>query len=161
VQAKLDWCDIGDLINATVSSLERDLIGHLVKIEVPETLPLAKLDFTLMQQALSNLLLNAATHTPPRTEIVVQARQEKNELVLSVADNGPGLPEDLLPRAFEKFVRASTAAAGGSGLGLAIVKGFVEAHAGQVVVANRPSGGAIFTIRLPQKESPPAVETKT
>jgi two-component system sensor histidine kinase KdpD len=113
-----------------------------------------------MQQALSNLLLNAVVHTPPGTEILIQARQEQGALVLSVADNGPGLPPDLLPRIFDKFVRGSEAAAGGSGLGLAIVKGFVEANGGQIIAANRPGGGAMFTIRVPQKESPPTIETK-
>jgi two-component system sensor histidine kinase KdpD len=161
VQAKLDWCDVSDLINATVSALEQELAGHLVTIEVAENLPLAKLDFILMQQALSNLLLNVVVHTPLQTRIFVQARRENTELLLSVADNGPGLSEDLLPRIFEKFVRASDAVAGGSGLGLAIVKGFVEAHGGQVTAANRPGGGAIFMVRVPQKETAPAVETKT
>ena len=160
VQATLDWCDVGDLIHATVRSLQRELSGRPVKIEVAEKLPLAKLDFTLMQQALSNLLLNAVVHTPPGTAILIQARQEHGALMLNVADSGPGLPQELLPRIFDKFVRGSEAAAGGSGLGLAIVKGFVEAHGGQIVAANRPGGGAIFTIRVPQKESPPRIETK-
>jgi len=74
---------------------------------------------------------------------------------LSVADSGPGLPPELLPRIFDKFVRAPDAPAGGSGLGLAIVKGFVEAHGGQIAAANRPGGGAIFSIYLPQTETPP------
>jgi len=160
VQSKLDWCDVGDLIHATVRLLKRELSGRPLKIEVAEKLPFAKLDFTLMQQALSNLLLNAVVHTPPGTEILIQARQEQGALVLSVADNGPGLPPDLLPRIFDKFVRGSEAAAGGSGLGLAIVKGFVEANGGQIIAANRPGGGAMFTIRVPQKESPPTIETK-
>lgn len=161
VQTKLDWCDVGDLIQATVRSLKRELAGRPLKIEVADKLPFAKLDFTLMQQALSNLLLNAVVHTPPGTDILVQARQEQAALVLSVADSGPGLSPELLPRVFDKFVRGSQAAAGGSGLGLAIVKGFVEAQGGQITAANRPSGGAMFTIRVPQKESPPRIETKS
>ena len=108
-----------------------------------------------MQQALSNLLLNATVHTPAGTQILLQARHEPGQLILSVADNGPGLPPDLLPRIFDKFFRAPGAPAGGSGLGLAIVKGFVEAHSGQISAANRPGGGAIFTIRVPQTELPP------
>jgi len=154
VRPNLDWCDVGDLVHVTVRALERELAGREVKIEIPEKLPLARLDFTLMQQALSNLLLNAAVHTPAGTAIWIQARQEKSELTLSVADNGPGLPLDLLPRIFDKFFRAPNAPAGGSGLGLAIVKGFVEAHGGQISVANRPGGGAIFTIKIPQTEKP-------
>jgi two-component system sensor histidine kinase KdpD len=110
-----------------------------------------------MQQALSNLLLNAVMHTPRGTPIFVQARTEGKELVLRVGDNGPGLPPDLLPRVFEKFVRASNAPPGGSGLGLAIVKGFVEAQDGRITAENKLSGGAVFTIHLPQTESPPTL----
>ena len=155
VRPKLDWCDVGDLVHVAVSALERELSGREVKIEIAEKLPLARLDFTLMQQALSNLLLNAAVHTPAGTAILIQARHEKGELILSVADNGPGLPPELLSRIFDKFFRAPNAPAGGSGLGLAIVKGFVEAQGGQISAANRPGGGAIFTIKTPQTEKPP------
>jgi len=161
VQAKLEWHDMGDVIQTTVRSLERELSGRNVKVEIEEKLRLARLDFTLMQQALSNLLLNAVMHTPPGTTISVQARKEGNDLIVRVADNGPGLPPELLPRVFEKFVRAANAPTGGSGLGLAIVKGFVEANGGRITAENKLSGGALFTIRLPQTESPPMLETQT
>jgi two-component system sensor histidine kinase KdpD len=156
VRPKLDWCDVGDLVQTTVHSLECELSGREIKIEVAEKIPLVRLDFTLMQQALSNLLLNVAVHTPPGSPILLQARQETGWLVLNVADNGPGLSPELLPRIFDKFFRAPNAPVGGSGLGLAIVKGFVEAHGGRISAANRPGGGAVFTIRVPQSETPPA-----
>jgi two-component system sensor histidine kinase KdpD len=159
VQAKLEWHDLGDVIQTTVRSLERELSGRNVKVEIEEKLPLARLDFTLMQQALSNLLLNAVMHTPPGTTISVQARKEGDDLIVRVGDYGPGLPPELLPRVFEKFVRATNAPTGGSGLGLAIVKGFVEANGGRITAENKLSGGALFTIRLPQTESPPRLET--
>jgi two-component system sensor histidine kinase KdpD len=158
VRAKLDWCDVGDLLHSTVRSLEREMAGRPLRVEIADKLPLARLDFVLMQQALSNLLLNAAVHTPPGTLILLQARSEPDSLLLSVADQGPGLSAELLPRIFDKFIRAPNAAAGGSGLGLAIVKGFVEAQGGQITAANRPAGGAVFTIRVPQTEPPPAAE---
>jgi DNA-binding response OmpR family regulator/signal transduction histidine kinase len=152
VRAALDWCDVGDLIQATVRLLGRELAGRPVTIDAAAKLPLARLDFTLMQQALSNLLLNAVVHTPPGTPVCLQVRREPGCLALSVADNGPGLPPELLPRIFDKFPRAPGAPAGGSGLGLAIVKGFVEAQSGRITVENRPGGGAVFTIRVPQTE---------
>ncbi|HEX4263145.1 MAG TPA: sensor histidine kinase KdpD [Verrucomicrobiae bacterium] len=154
VQAKLEWCDIGDIIQTTVRALDRELAARTVKLEVAK-LPLARLDFTLMQQALSNLLLNAVMHTPPRTAILVQAYADGKDVVLRVSDDGPGLPADLAPRVFDKFVRAPNAPPGGSGLGLAIVKGFVEAQGGRITAENKLSGGAVFTIRLPQSEAPP------
>jgi two-component system sensor histidine kinase KdpD len=158
IRPKLDWCDVGDLIHVTVHSLERELAGREVTMEIAEKLPLARLDFTLMQQALANLLLNASVHTPADTPILIQAIQEPQRLILNVADRGPGLPPEFLQRIFDKFFRAPNAPAGGSGLGLAIVKGFVEAHGGQIVAGNRPGGGAIFTIRIPQTEKPPSQE---
>jgi two-component system sensor histidine kinase KdpD len=155
VRPKLDWCDVSDLISTTVRSVQREMAGHPVKVEITGKLPLARLDYTLIQQALANLLLNAAVHTPVGTTVLVQARQEASELILTVADNGPGLSPELLPRIFDKFSRAPDAPAGGSGLGLAIVKGFIEAHGGRISAANRPGGGAVFAINIPQKEKPP------
>ena len=160
VRAKLEWCDIGDLIQTTLRTLDRELAAREVKLDVAK-LPLARLDFTLMQQALSNLLLNAVMHTPPQTSISIQAYAEGKELVLQVSDNGPGLPADLAPRIFDKFVRAPNAPPGGSGLGLAIVKGFVEAQGGRITAENKSSGGAVFTVRLLQSEVPPALPSQT
>jgi len=158
VRAKLEWCDVGDLIQTTVGSLERELSKHPVHFEIAANLPLARLDFTLMQQALSNLLLNVVSHTPAGTEILIRADYEEKCLFLRVADNGPGIPPDLLPRVFDKFARAPNAPAGGSGLGLAIVKGFIEAQGGRITAANRSTGGLIFTIEAPQTEFAPPVE---
>ncbi len=161
VQVKLEWSDVKDLVQTTLRALERELSGHEVTIEIGERLPLVRLDYTLMQQALSNLLLNAAVHAPSPARIRVQVRREAAELVLSVSDDGPGLAPEVLPRIFDKFVRATNAPAGGTGLGLAIVKGFVEAQGGRITAENKASGGALFTIRLPQSEPEPALEPHT
>ena len=155
VKAKLDWCDVADLVQVTLREIEKDLARHKVMVEVPRGLPLARMDFVLMQQALTNLLLNAAVHTPPGTSIQLTARVEGRALVLTVADNGPGLAPDAVGRIFDKFYRATGAPAGGTGLGLSIVKGFVEAQGGQVEAENRAGGGAAFTIRLPLGDAPP------
>jgi two-component system sensor histidine kinase KdpD len=157
VQAKLEWCDVDDVIQTTLRTIERELSGREIKVEIAENMPLARLDFTLMQQAISNLLLNVVMHTQPGTPISLRAGNEQGHLVVSVADRGPGLAQELLPRIFEKFVRGPHAPAGGSGLGLTIVKGFVEAHGGNIKVENRPGGGAVFTIWIPQTETAPVV----
>ena len=78
-------------------------------------------------------------------------------LTISVLDDGPGLPRHALPFVFDKFYRAPSARPGGTGLGLAIVKGLVEAQGGHVEAANRPEGGAAFSIRLPTLKSPPVL----
>ncbi len=154
VKPKLDWCDVSDLVQVTLREMGNLLAGHPVETRMAPKLPLAKLDFVLMEQALANLLVNAAIHTPPGTPVEVGARVEGKELILQVADRGPGLPSGELEQVFNLFHRAPDAKPGGTGLGLAIVRGFVEAQGGRVEAANRPSGGAIFTIRLPLSDAP-------
>jgi two-component system sensor histidine kinase KdpD len=158
VRPNLDWHDACDVVQTTLRGLERELVGHPVNLELPAEPTLVRLDFSLLEHAFANLLLNATAHTSPGTPIEVRAQSTNESLALSVADRGPGIPADVLPRIFEKFFRAPGAPAGGSGLGLTIAKGFVEAHGGTIVAANRPGGGAIFTLNLPQVEKPPRVE---
>ncbi len=154
LKPKMDWCEIGDLIHVTLKSIEKELAGHRVKVHLDSSLPLIEMDYVLMEQALTNLLLNAAHHTRPGTQVEVAARIEGKELAISISDSGRGLPPDALPRMFEKFYRVPGSPSGGTGLGLSIVKGFVEAQRGRVTVANRSEGGAIFTIHLPIKDPP-------
>jgi len=157
VRPRLDWHDARDLVQTTLRELKRELASHPVTSELPVEPLLVRLDFSLMQHALGNLLLNAAAHTPAGTPIDVQAALSDGRLRLSVADRGPGIPAEALPRIFDKFFRGSKAPTGGSGLGLTIVKGFVEAHGGTVSAENRPGGGALFSILLPQPDKPPIV----
>jgi two-component system sensor histidine kinase KdpD len=158
VLPQLDWHDARDLVHTTLRALQRELTSHPVAVDLPGTPLLVRLDFSLVQHALANLLLNAVMHTPPKTSIEVQARLADGSLVLRVADRGPGIPPEFLPRIFDKFFRSPQAPTGGSGLGLTIAKGFVEAHGGTISVVNRPGGGALFTLSLPQPEKPPSAE---
>jgi len=134
------------------------LAAHPVKSELPPQPMLVRCDFSLMQHALANLLVNAAVHTPPGTAIEVQAEFADGSVVLSVADRGPGIAPEMMPRIFDKFFRAPSAPTGGSGLGLTIAKGFIEAQGGTITAANRPGGGALFSLRLPQSEAAPPVQ---
>ena len=158
VRPHLDWHDARDLVQTTWRELRRELASHPVKLTLPDAPLLVRLDFSLVQHALGNLLLNAAAHTPSGTPVEVQAQLADGHLLLTVADRGSGLAEDWFPRIFDKFFRGPHAPAGGSGLGLTIVKGFVEAHGGTVSAANRAGGGAIFSLRLPQPDKAPIVE---
>jgi len=155
VRPRLDWHDARDLVQTTLRELQRELAAHPVKLDLPAAPLLVRLDFSLAQHALANLLLNAANHTSANTPIEVSAHLANDQLALSVADRGPGIPPEWLPRIFDKFFRAPTAPTGGSGLGLTIVKGFVEAHGGTITATNRPGGGAMFTLYFPQPEKPP------
>jgi len=149
IQPRLDWCDVHDLINAAIKGLDRELSHHSVIVKVQEEMPLVKLDFGLVEQAVTNLVHNAAVHTPEGSSITIDARVVEKECVFVVADNGPGLAKEDLRKVFEKFYRAEGMKSGGSGLGLTIAKGFAEAHKGTVTARNRDSGGAEFTLRIP------------
>ncbi len=155
VQPKIDWCDVADLVHSALRELERELARRDIKVDLEKQLPPVKLDFVLTQQCLNNLLLNAAVHTPAGTPIDVRVFTQNEEVVLAVADRGPGLPAEALGAVFNKFYRAPAAPAGGTGLGLAIVKGFTEAQGGKVTAENRAGGGAVFSIRLPLIKAPP------
>jgi len=161
VRPRLDWHDARDLVQTTLRELQRELVAHPVKLDLPDAPLLVRLDFSLVQHALANLLLNAANHTPPNTPIEVSAQLANDQLTLSVADRGPGIPPEWLPRIFDKFFRAPSAPTGGSGLGLTIVKGFVEAHGGTITATNRPGGGVMFTLNFPQPEKPPVYSSSS
>jgi two-component system sensor histidine kinase KdpD len=155
LHAKLDWHDPRDVVNAAMQTQSQVLAGHTVRINAASDLPLVKLDAALTEQILGNLLNNAAVHTPPGTAIEISARAEASHFVLEVADRGPGLPPGDPVRLFERFQRGPNAAPGGTGIGLSLVKGFAEAQQGNVAAANRPGGGAVFTVRLPLVKMPP------
>jgi signal transduction histidine kinase len=84
---------------------------------------------------------------PEGGSLRVQAREEGTWLVIEVSDTGPGIPEDRLERVFERFVKSGDSS--GTGLGLSIARDLVEAHGGNLDAANRPEGGARFSLRLP------------
>ena len=98
-----------------------------------------------------NLLENALVHTPPGTTVRATVQRERGDAVLEVSDDGPGVPEDLRRRVFERFARGGGDASSGtgSGLGLAIVRAVAESHGGTVELGESPEGGAHFTVRLP------------
>jgi len=152
LKAKKDWCDVNELIYSTINQLDDVLKKHLVKTAFDTDLPLVKLDFGLMQQAINNLLTNAAIYTPEGSTILINAhiykKDTKETLVISIDDNGKGFPANEIGLVFEKFYRLKNSKAGGTGLGLSIVKGFVEAHNGTITVSNNRAGGASFTIEI-------------
>lgn len=149
IEPKLDWCDVGELVNESIALGDEALAGHAVVVDGADKIPMVKVDQPLIEQALCNLLVNAAAWSSPGTKILVRARLEGGKLVLAVLDEGPGLNDSDLKHVFEKFYRASDARPGGTGLGLSIVEGFVRAHGGSVRAANRETGGAEFTIEVP------------
>jgi two-component system sensor histidine kinase KdpD len=113
-------------------------------------LPLVPIDGVLIEQLLVNLLENAAKYTPKGSPIEISGHHEQNEVVVEVADRGPGVPKELLEKIFEKFFRLPREGeAGGAGLGLAICRAIVQAHGGRIWAENRPDEGAVFRFALP------------
>src|SRR5204862_6785146 len=106
----------------------------------------------LFEQALFNLLDNAAKYAPPETTISIQSWKDRDGVALRVLDEGDGIPAGDLERIFDKFYRVQKGdqVRAGTGLGLAISRGFVEAMNGTIVAGNRADRtGAVFSIRLP------------
>ena len=151
LRLKVEACDVGELLHTAAQDLGERLQRHRVVFDVAEDLPPLQLDFQLIKQAVENLLGNAAGYAPEGSEIHVSAHQERGDVVLAVADRGPGLQPDECKKAFDSFYRGASAKPGGLGLGLSIARRLVEAHDGTVLAENRPGGGAVFSLRIPMK----------
>jgi two-component system, OmpR family, sensor kinase len=125
---------------------------HRWVLDLPGEPVVVRGDEHRLHQVIANLLTNARAHTPPGTTVTVQlAGRGQHQVELSVTDDGPGIPAELQPDLFGRFVRGNTArtrTSGGTGLGLAIVDAVVAAHRGQVTMASRP-GQTRFAITLP------------
>ena len=148
ISIKLDWCDVNDLINKVSKDLTDDLKPFSLIVEIPENMPLVKIDFGLMEQVLYNLLYFSCEHAPTASDIRIKLFYQDSDFVIQVMDRGPGLPHEKLSMVFDRYFQIG-AKSGGLGLELSIVKGFVEAHKGKVSVENRKGGGARFTLTIP------------
>ena len=158
LRIRSDWCDVTDLIAVIAQRVRPLFVNHELIVDVAPDLPLVRMDYVLIEQALLNLLHNAATYTPRGTRVRLTAFRDGDHLAVVVADRGPGLPTEALERVFEKFYRAQGAAAGGTGLGLSIARGIIEAHGGTLTAENRARGGARFIMRLPLSAPPTTPE---
>ena len=128
---------------------------HDIHIDLPSDLPRVIADRQRIVQVLTNLISNAAKHSPQSVPIRIKAEPDDLYVAISVSDEGKGIPPELLPRLFRKYTRVGTSKQGiaGSGLGLAICKGLVEAHGGRIRAESGGSGlGARFTFTVPVVE---------
>ena len=130
-----------------------------LQIDVAPGTPRVLGDAGRLEQALQNLAANSIRHTPAEGNVRLSASSAENGVHITIRDTGPGIPEEHLPRVFDRFYkvdasRAGTAVPSGSGLGLSIVRAIIERHGGRVTATNAPDGGARFELQLPA--APPA-----
>ena len=149
LQIKKDWCNIAELVDDVLLRLEESLRDFTVHVDIPENFPLIKLDYGLMEQVFYNLVYNASQYTPGNSCIRITAAYQESKLRMLVEDNGPGFPENEIPKVFDKFYRLRNTSIGGTGLGLSIAKGFIEAHSGMIELFNKEQGGASFVMTIP------------
>ena len=150
-------CDIRQIYHAVVADLAPaiETKQQRVVIDVPAAACEARADPAKLHDVVRNLVENAVNCSPDGAELRLSAARVDDKFSLTVADSGPGIPPQDLTRVFERFYRVdkSRSRPGGTGLGLAIVKHLVELHGGQVAAANRPGGGAVFTVTLPTEST--------
>jgi signal transduction histidine kinase len=147
------------LVRDTLDAFEHPLASEGFKVEVlvPPDLPEVPLDGEALAQALANLVDNAIKYSGEHKVLTVQARVVGDELALSVADAGIGIPREEQAKIFEKFYRAGRSerqGRRGSGVGLTLVRHIVEAHGGRVTVESAPGAGSRFTLWLPLRRPP-------
>ena len=161
LELRHDWVDLREVVERVVSAARRRRMPQQLETILPVALPMIRADATLVEQAVGNIVNNALLHTPKDTRVTIDATIEPMAVSLRVTDDGPGIPAEVLPHAFEKFVRLRRQAAAradggeGTGLGLAIAKGIIEAHRG-CIAAQSPVAdghGTRVVLTFPREEA--------
>ncbi|MDB6145154.1 MAG: osmosensitive channel Signal transduction histidine kinase [Pseudomonas sp.] len=159
-----DWVSPGDIVGSALNRLRAVLAPLQVSTQVPPELPLLFVHAALIEQALVNVLENAARFSPVHGRLQVSAGASDTELFFAVSDEGPGIPEDERAKIFDMFYTAARGDRGGqgTGLGLAICLGMVGAHGGRISVADGIEGrGTCITLHLPLQTQPEAETENT
>lgn len=153
---KREWTSIEEIVGAALRRTKDVLQSHRSSVDVSPHLPLIQADPVLLEQAIFLLLDNAGRHTPPGTTVHVRAGLTGGEIVIEVADDGPGIPESLRARVFRRFERGACST--GMGLGLPICAAILKAHGGHATLLPATARGAVFQLRLPVPEEQPSIE---
>ncbi|WP_114947783.1 sensor histidine kinase [Microvirga calopogonii] len=157
LELRRDWVDVREAFDRVVAVARRRGATQAFQLDVDPELPFVQADTSLLDQALANIIGNAVRYAGPDAKVELAARRDDRDLVLSVTDNGPGIPPALLPKVFEKFARGRGQdgdGGEGTGLGLAIAKGIVDAHGGAIAAESPVANGhgTCIAIRLPLEE---------
>lgn len=152
-----DWVSPGDIVGSALNRLRAVVAPYRVETRVPAELPLLYVHAALIEQALVNVLENAARFSPPQGRLRVGVEQDEGELRFSVSDEGPGIPQAEREKIFDMFYTAARGDRGGqgTGLGLAICQGMVGAHGGRITVEDGIDGrGTTLVLHLPLQQQP-------
>jgi len=145
--------DLADLVDAVLRRVAP--VGERAGIRLHSSVEhrIVRLDRVRIEQALANVLINAVTYSPPGGEVEIGSTEDPGvprTFLVEVLDRGPGVPEDAREAIFDPFHRGVGARGSGAGLGLATARAAIEAHGGRITVHERPSGGSVFRLRLPE-----------
>lgn len=147
------WSDVFEVVQLAVDAAERHKKGHRLRLEVG--LGVCDVDPNRLRQVVRNLIENAYRHTPDGCHVLVRATPEPDHLVVTVADDGPGLPAHLRESVLRPYRRGThPPGTRGSGLGLYVVNELVQAMKGTLDVDSQPGSGTTFTVRLPCTHKP-------
>ncbi|QXP91458.1 sensor histidine kinase [Methylococcus capsulatus] len=159
VKLHLQWHVLEEIVGTVLTRLKKQLERRPVTVRLPRDAPFVYVDSVMLEQVLANLMENAIRYTPENSPIEIAAEATPFTMTITVSDHGPGIPKGQEELIFEKFYRVHREGPqSGVGLGLAICRAIVEAHGGYIRARNRAGGGAVFTIVLPLRESPPRIE---
>ena len=159
ITVALDWASVAEIVGSALARLSERLAQHRVVVDMAKELPLVRIDAALIEQALVNMLENAARHTPPGTLVSIRAQSMDNELVVTVEDFGPGIEAQEIDKLFTKFEHGRTYSSG-VGLGLAICRAILQLHNGKVWADNLLDGGIAFRFSLPLDNAPQLPEVE-
>ncbi len=147
-----DFFDLNDFVNSTIQRQSALAKKHTLRLDLCSDEIFVSGDDKLLEHVLTNLILNACNYSPENSMITIQVKKEHHQGIVSVIDEGSGLPEDALNKVFDRFYRVPGTPTGGTGLGLSIAKALIQAHNGELIAKNREDRkGAIFTFSLPLK----------
>ncbi len=146
---------IDEVIMEALRHVNRKSVEHTITVSSEEEFLLVKVDARLMVQTIINIVDNAIKYTPPGSEIWIHTRQKENQVEIQIADNGPGIPDEVKAHVFEMFYSGANKVADSRrslGLGLSLCKSIINAHEGEITVSDNQPHGTIFTITLPAGE---------
>ena len=146
---------MGDVIDEALKHVDRNAVQHEISVREADDILLVDMDARLIMQVLINLINNAVKNTPTGSHISIESRQAGTDAVVTVRDDGPGIPDEMKPHVFEMFYTGQNKVADGRrglGLGLALCKAIVESHGGRIALTDNAPRGCCFTVSLPMKE---------